>query len=149
VAYTTRRGLHLAVSVVVGAEHSGLLELLVTAELERAQRRDHVRVAALLTGTVRPPHGDAPLHTYTLDVSGSGVLVAGAGPVTIGDGVGVTLKLPGDRLLEATGEVARRSRDGHVGLALAGLTHREREALVRFVFERQRHDLRAAREGLR
>ncbi len=147
-AYATPRGLHHVAAAVLGAQRGGVLELTVLAEPEIDQRRDHVRVCAPIPGLVAPSDGHRPpLHTYTIDVSGAGVLVAGAGPVQVGDAVAVTLKLPGgEPPLVARSHIVRVDPDGRAAVAFDELDARERERLVRFVFERQRLLRRAARE---
>ena len=146
VSVATARGVLRAACVVLGTDRSGLVELAVTSEQQLDQRRAHVRVAARVPGVVATPgHLLKPLHTYTLDVSGGGVLVAGAGPVEIGTPVAVTVKLPEREPLRTRGLVARRTEEGHVALAFDRMDEDEREQLVRWIFERQRRELREAR----
>ncbi len=147
--YATPRGLHRAPAAVLAARRGGVLELTVYAAPEVDQRRDHVRVAVRVPSTVRPADGHRPpLHTFTIDVSGAGVLVAGAGPVHAGDLVEVSLRLPDEEgpLVVAPAPVVRVDPGGRTAIAFDDLAGRERERLVRFVFERQRLERRAARE---
>jgi len=148
-SYANARGLHRVAVAVLGTHRGGILELTMLGAAETDQRREHVRVAAPLPGVVAPADGARPpLHTYTIDVSGAGVLIAGAGPVQIGDAVAVTLKVPGaDDPVTALSHIVRVEEDGHVAVAFDALGERERERLVRFVFERQRLERRAARDG--
>lgn len=148
VAFVTPRGLLRVSGVVLAADATGLLELAVADDVEVDQRREHVRAPAAIPSLVaRPGATLRPLHTYTVDVSGSGLLIGGAGPVEEGDPVQVTLKLPDRPPLQASGVIARRSREGHVALAFDGIAPADRELLVRFVFERQRLERQAAQEG--
>ena len=147
VAVATPSGILRAQVVVVASDRGGLIELELVEELEIDQRREHVRVAASLPGVVAPrtmPH--PPLHTFTLDVSGGGLLLAGAGPVDIGNVVDLTLKLPERDPLRTEARIARRTDAGHVGLVFHTISEREREALVRWIFERQRLERAALRE---
>jgi hypothetical protein len=147
----TPRGLVRVAATVVAAERSGLLEVALTGEGEVHQRREHVRIAARVPGAVSPRDGSRPpLHTFTLDLSGGGVLVAGAGPAAdVGTPVAVTVKLPEHEPLRAAGRVARLTGGGHVGLVFEGLDEEERDALVRWIFERQRRERAAGREERR
>ena len=112
------------------------------------QRREHVRVAASVPGLVAPRTEEhPPLHTFTLDVSGGGLLVAGAGPVEPGAPVAVTVKLPDREPLTSDGRIARVTESGHVALRFDGIADEQREELVRWIFERQRLERAAAREG--
>jgi hypothetical protein len=143
----TPGGLARVQGVVLAADRAGVMELAVTDEIEIDQRRHHVRISAAVPGVVAPrDEAHPPLHTFTLDVSGGGLLVAGAGPAEIGAPVAVTLKLPDRDPLRTDARVARRTADGHVGLVFEGITVPEREALVRWIFERQRLERQAARD---
>jgi hypothetical protein len=148
--FGTPRGVHRVEATIVAAGRGGLLELLALTEAQVAQRREHVRVSAPLPATVTPADPDRPaLATFTIDLSGAGVLVAGAGPVRRGDAVAVTLRLPGaDAPIAAPrSRVVRRGASGHVALAFGGLARADRERIVRYVFERQREQRRVARGG--
>ena len=148
VVHTTPRGLSRVEATVVGAARGGLLELAALTEAEIAQRREHVRVIAPLPATVRPADRTRPtLHTFTIDISGAGLLLAGAGSVRAGDAVAVTLKVPGANqpVVAPRSRVVRRGVTGHVAVEFGGLGRAERERIVRYVFERQREQRRAAR----
>jgi hypothetical protein len=146
-ASPTPRGVVRVEGVIVAADRSGLLEVELTAEVELDQRRDHVRIAARIPGLVAPrDEGHPPLHTFTLDVSGGGLLLAGAGPAEVGAPVVVTVKLPDRDPLRTEGRIARRTHAGSVGLVFEGIAETERELLVRWIFERQRLERQAARE---
>jgi hypothetical protein len=147
-AITTPRGVVHTQGIILAADRAGLLELQITDEYEVDQRREHVRIAAALPGVVGPRDGrQQPLHTFTLDVSGGGLLVAGAGLVDIGAPVAVTIKLPDRDPLRTDARIARRTDGGHVGLVFEGMPEGDRQALVRWIFERQRLERQAAREG--
>ena len=149
VAIATSRGILRTQAVVLASDRAGLIELELTDELEIDQRREHVRIAASVPGVVAPrTEAHPPLHTFTLDVSGGGLLVAGAGPAEIGTVVEVTLKLPERDPLRSEARIARRTEGGHVGLVFHAISERERQALVRWIFERQRAERAALREGL-
>jgi hypothetical protein len=148
VTITTPRGLVHAPGLVLAADRAGVIEIALNAEPRVDQRRDHVRVPSRLPGLVAPRDGSLPpLHTFTLDVSGGGVLIAGAAPADVGAPVEVTIKLPGSDPLRTDGRIARRTDEGHVALVFDGIAEPDREALVRWIFERQRLDRKAAREG--
>ena len=147
-AITTPRGIVRTQAIVLAADRAGLLELQITEEPAIDQRRDHVRIAASLPGVVAPRNElHPPLHTFTLDVSGGGLLIAGAGPADVGTVVELTLKLPERDPLRTEARIARRTDGGHVGLVFHEMPEAEREALVRWIFERQRLERAALREG--
>jgi hypothetical protein len=143
---TTHRGILRTQGVILAADRLGLIELQITDETEVDQRREHVRIAASLPGVIAPRTEEhPPLHTFTLDVSGGGLLIAGAGPADVGTVVEVTIKLPERDPLSTEARIARRTDAGHVGLTFHGMSEAEREALVRWIFERQRRERQAAR----
>lgn len=149
VAIATARGVVRAQAVVLASDRGGLIELELTDELEIDQRREHVRIAASVPGVVVPrTETHAPLHTFTLDVSGGGLLVAGAGPAEIGTVVDLTLKLPERDPLRSEARIARRTDGGHVGLVFHAIAESERQELVRWIFKRQRLERAALKEGL-
>jgi c-di-GMP-binding flagellar brake protein YcgR len=147
-AVATPRGIVNVTGIVLAADRSGLLEVELNGEPQVDQRRHHVRVPARVPGLVGPRDSSQPaLHTFTIDVSGGGVLVAGAGPVEPGAPVAVTVKLPDREPLTSDGRIARVTDDGHVALSFDGIADEQREALVRWIFERQRLERAAAKGG--
>lgn len=147
-AAATPRGMMRLQGLVVAADRTGLIEVELTDDVELDQRRDHVRVNARVPGLIAPRNGEQPpLHTFTLDVSGGGLQLAGAGTHTeIGAPVIVTVKLPDRDPLSTEARVARRTETGSIGLIFEGIGDTEREELVRWIFERQRLERQAARE---
>ena len=92
IAVATPRGVVRAHGLVVAADRAGIVELEITDDVAVDQRREHVRVAASVPGLVVPRDDSRPaLHTFTLDVSGGGILVAGVGPAEIGQPVAITV----------------------------------------------------------
>jgi hypothetical protein len=145
-AVTTPRGVVHITGIVLAADRSGLLEVDLDGEPQVDQRRHHVRVPARVPGLVGPRDGSVPpLHTFTIDVSGGGILIAGAGPVEAGSPVAVTVKLPDRDPLTSDGRIARVTDDGHVALSFDGIADEQREALVRWIFEQQRREAAAAK----
>jgi c-di-GMP-binding flagellar brake protein YcgR len=60
--------------------------------------------------------------------------------------VEVAVKLPDREPLRADARIARRTELGHAALVFDGIDESDREALVRWIFERQRLERRQARE---
>jgi c-di-GMP-binding flagellar brake protein YcgR len=75
------------------------------------------------------------------------VLVAGADVLERGDRLRLRFELDSEEdLLDVLARVVRADDDlGLRGLRLEGVGERERERIVRYVFERQRHALAALR----
>ncbi|MFL5911085.1 MAG: flagellar brake protein [Gaiellaceae bacterium] len=113
--------------------------LLRWEDAEDIQRRQFVRVEAPCIVDVRR-QGREPISTYTVNVSGSGFLLAGPDDLAVGEQVVLTVKLGGDEedVLEATCEVVRITGNGHRGVHIIDIEEPDRERLVHYVFERQR-----------
>ena len=73
----------------------------------------------------------------TLNVSADGLLIAGLEPLTVGDGLSFGLDL-GDRRLNGVGTVVRQGLQRTAGVAVEWEDPQAREAVMHFVFERQR-----------
>ena len=141
----TPRGMIHTAGTIVSAGADGVLEVAIDADLRLDQRRQYVRVAARIPGVVGQGAAGSPLHTYTLDVSAGGLLLAGAGEVEAGAPVTVTVKLPDRDPVEAAAVIARRTAQGHAALEFTDISEADREALIRWIFERQRLERQAAK----
>jgi hypothetical protein len=107
-------------------------------EVENVQRRQFVRVDATCMVEVRR-RGRDPIQTFTVNVSGSGFLLAGPDDLDEGEEMGLTVKLgDGQELRIVKAEVVRVTADGFRGVHILDIEEAERERLVQYVFERQR-----------
>jgi hypothetical protein len=123
-----------------------LLRVAPAGELERVQRRDHVRADAVRPATVALAGGEH-VDTWTLNVSAGGVLMAGPASLRVGDTVWVRLRLSdGHPPIAVEGRVARETREGFRAVRIEAILDADREMLVRFVFERER-EARKTRNG--
>ncbi len=116
------------------------LNVALTGEALRTQRRDHVRMDASLNADVEL--GDQHVKCVTKDVSGGGVslLFRESPPLQEGDEFGVTLNVPDGRLpirarceTKFVREVLRGSR-WLVGSQFVTLAEEDRQRIVQFVF---------------
>ncbi|NLN46542.1 MAG: hypothetical protein GX153_08265 [Clostridiaceae bacterium] len=141
---------------VSGTVQAYLIQL--EAPPHRRQRREHFRLECTLDVVFRyltalpPPAtaGDSPLVPgVTLNVSegGTSFLAVPAGEQA-GE-IEITLELEGHGSVVARGQVLRRERIDHGSTAreryavrFTGIAARDRDALVRYVFKRQRKQLR-------
>ena len=133
------RGLHRLTGTLDPDRVEADVVLLRWEEVEDIQRRQFVRVEAPCIVEVRRP-GRKPISTYTVNVSGSGFLLAGPDDLDVGEQVALTVKLGGDEeeVLEAMCEVVRITGNGHRGVHIIEIEEPDRERLVHYVFERQR-----------
>jgi PilZ domain len=116
-----------------------LLVFTRTGRAGMTQRRSARRHEAVLPAYILPDGGVPPaFHTFTVNISGTGLLVAGPAELSIGTTLVVRLNLPGGLPLEARARVAR-----HDGLGLRGIEFLEiddlaRDRILHFISERQR-----------
>lgn len=136
VRWSTPRGLVVLVCQLGGGGRYGELE--PTADALQIQRRRAVR--ADLTVPVRVAGGG---HGQTVNISATGLLVAGGLVLAPGDRPQLEVALPDDpdRPLAVTGHVLR-AEDGLLGIEMVGLTPGQQDRLAHVVFEHQRVALR-------
>jgi hypothetical protein len=145
-----RRGLVRCDSRIVGHDGRGSVrvDLAAGAATETVQRRDFVRVDSALRVAVRDG-GPAGLEfqAITRNVSGGGLLLAGAGGLSHGDSAWVAIDLEdGTPPIEVLVTVVREDADGTRAVHIASISERDEQRLVRFSFARERR-ARAVREA--
>jgi hypothetical protein len=113
---------------------------------EVIQRRQFVRVHASREVTVDGPPLHAPRFTQTVDISGGGMLLCGAGHLAMGDLVRFEVRFgAGEPPAEGIARVVRIDVGDRRGLRFETIDEGDRQRLIRFVFEL----LRAARAKTR
>ena len=108
------------------------------------QRRSEVRMNAMVPVALRKAGALRWVHTFTQDLSGGGMLVAGPDVLELGSVVDFRLATAHE--LPAVGGQARVQRileQGQRALIYTDIHPAERERLVRFVFQRERAALKA------
>jgi hypothetical protein len=127
------------------ADREGTLTIELSGEVERIQRREFVRVDAHVAVTVRGV--DEPLggETSTLDVSGGGIRISDPWELPLGLDVRVELSLPGGDAVHALGRVVRAAAEGEKGISFDDLARPDEDRLIRYIRERERQAMRAAR----
>jgi hypothetical protein len=141
-------GTLLAVPAPSGAVRDDLLHFVPLAvplaPRPAPQRRDAVRID-LVRPVAMVPDGFQVgwLNGFTRNISSGGVLVTGAEPLESGDRLRLRFELDSEEdLLDVLARVVRtQDAWGLRGLRLEGVSDRDRERIVRFVFERQRRAL--------
>ena len=135
---TDVRGLHRVTGTLDPNQREPDLVTLRWQEVQDIQRRQFVRVETACIVEVRR-QGRDPIPTYTVNVSGSGFLLAGPDDLEEGDEVELTVRLgEGHEPLEVTADVVRITADGHRGVHITRIEDADRERLIHFVFECQR-----------
>jgi c-di-GMP-binding flagellar brake protein YcgR len=88
------------------------------------------------------------VQSFTVDVSGGGLLLAGPDSLAIGDELSFRLTLtPGVTPVTGSGRVVRIDARGRRAVEFEKISDLDRRRLVRFIFECQRSELRRGLDG--
>jgi hypothetical protein len=147
VEYKTGRGIQRYGGILQlepgGSEH---LRVVLQGDVERVQRREWARVAAILPITIRGVDEPIGGETQTLNVSGGGVLVKDKWNMPLGTDVRIELQTePGAAPIRALGRVVRVAAPDEKGVRIDSISREDEERLVRLVRERELAALRMAR----
>lgn len=105
---------------------------------EVIQRRQFVRIEATTNVTVTREDGTKH-QTYTLNLSGAGLLLGGPQEVAVDEPIKVDIEVgEGEVPIHARGRVVRETPEGHKGIRIEMIEEGDRERLIHFVFEKQR-----------
>jgi c-di-GMP-binding flagellar brake protein YcgR len=141
VEVTSKRGILRFDVAVASADGRGVVRIAPRADgAETVQRRDFVRVDAVVPVVVRDGGPDGPAHeAMTLNVSGGGLLLSGVSGLQEGDSafVGIHLEDSGPPV-EALVTVVRVAERGTRAVRIASVSARDEQRLVRFAFARER-----------
>jgi len=149
VELTSKRGIVTLGATIADADGRGLVRVKPRADApETVQRRDFVRVDAVVNVVVRDGGPDGPAHeAMTLNVSGGGLLLSGVTNLEVGDSAFVAIDLEdGSPAVEALVTVVRIAERGVRAVRIASVSARDEQRLVRFAFARERK-ARIARDG--
>jgi hypothetical protein len=141
IQYTNRRG----ICRIDGQAHKepewGVLRVDYTDKVKLIQRREYVRVHAMVRVTYKAVGIAEPVETTTVNVSGGGFMISGREGLRMYDLMDFTVDLDGDGPdagpLEVTGRVMRETPGG-LGIRIERIEDEERERLIRWVFGRER-----------
>lgn len=130
----------------VTVEDSHLLRFSALHSFEVLQQREYVRVRAARPVLVY--WGSTPINSYSVDISGGGVLLAASDTLEIGEEVQFRLTVtPGSVPIAGVGEVVRSDRRGRRAISFDSIGEGDRRRLIRFIFECQRTELRRISEA--
>ena len=141
IQYVTRRGICRIDGVAHRTADPGAIRVDHTGRVELIQRREFVRVDAMIPVTYLPVSvGGWLAETTTINVSGGGFMISGREGLRIDEHCTFTLHLDGEREsgpLECDGQVVRETSGG-LGISITAIDEDERERLIRWVFARER-----------
>jgi c-di-GMP-binding flagellar brake protein YcgR len=149
VEVTSKRGIVRFDVTVSDVDGRGVVRVSKRADgAHTLQRRDFVRVEAVVPVVVRDGGPDGPAHeAMTLNVSGGGLLLSGVSGLQDGDSAFVNIDLEdGSPPVEALVTVVRVAERGTRAVRIASVSARDEQRLVRFAFARERR-ARIARDA--
>jgi hypothetical protein len=128
-------------------------ELLRFADLQAidvVQEREYVRVQAARPMLVSSGASQGAIQTYSVDLSGSGILLAGPSTLKIGEQIQFRLTTtPGAAPIAGTATVVRTDSQGHRAIRFDEIDAGDQRRLVRFIFDCQRAERRRGLERRR
>ena len=141
IQYVTRRGVCRIDGVAHRSKEPGAIRVDHTGKVVLIQRREYVRIDAMVPVTYEPigPAGWTA-ETTTINVSGGGFQISGREALNVDDVCTFTVNLDGDREageLVCDGQVVREIGAG-LGIQIVAIDDEEREHLIRWVFARER-----------
>ncbi len=120
-----------------------LLRLRNPRSIEVLQEREYVRIKAARPVLVYRVGDRMELPSYTVDLSGGGLLLAGPEALERGDEVQFTITIqPGQPPVSGRGRVVRTDGQGRGAVVFEEISELDRRRLVRFIFECQRIERR-------
>jgi hypothetical protein len=121
-----------------------ILRIRIAGEAERIQRREWVRVDAIVPVTVTPIDEEGGGATTTANISGGGLMVKDPWNLPLGTDVRFELEAGAERVA-GLARVVRAVEGHHKGLRIDNLSRADEDRLIRFVRERELSALRMAR----
>ena len=125
-----------------------VITLSAPRSVEVMQEREYVRIKSARPVLVHSARAGVQVQSFTVDVSGGGLLLAGPDTLTVGDELDFQLTLtPGVTPISGKGRVVRIDPGGRRAVEFASISELDRRRLVRFIFECQREERRRGLEG--
>jgi hypothetical protein len=127
-----------------------VVRIISPRSVEVLQQREYVRINSARPVLVYCGRDQDRVQSFTVDVSGGGLLLAGPDTLAVGEQVSFRLTLtPGVLPISGTGRVVRIDAQGHRAVEFESISDLDRRRLVRFIFECQRAERRRGldREG--
>jgi c-di-GMP-binding flagellar brake protein YcgR len=145
VEWTTARGIdRLLGQLELVPARADLVRVAMHGNVERIQRREWARVDAVVPVRVHAIEDDAGGETVTLNVSGGGVLLKDHWQLPLGTDVQLELVVD-PASVRALGRVVREAARDEKGVRIDSIARADEERLLRFVRERERAEMRAAK----
>lgn len=144
--FTDRRG-RIRLQGQVALEDRDLLRFSGLRSLAVVQEREYVRVPAARPVTITSGASQRPVQTFSVDLSGGGILLAGPATLKLGERVQFRLlTAKGGAPIGGTGTVVRIDSQGHRAICFDEIGEGDHRRLVKFIFECQRAERRRGLE---
>jgi c-di-GMP-binding flagellar brake protein YcgR len=148
IEFIDHRGIHrMRGRVEAHGDESDVIRVVPTADVEHIERREYVRVEAHapvdVTFEERPDV--EPIGSTTVNVSASGLLLAGPSILEVGELIGIALDVGDEEPVRCKCRVVRETQEGFKGAHISEIEQDERERLIRYVFQMQREARRVER----
>ena len=125
-----------------------VVRLAAPRSLEVLQQREYVRIRSARPLLVFSARDHGQVQSFTVDVSGGGLLLAGPDTLAVGEELSFRLTLtPGVSPVTGAGRVVRVDKQGRRAVEFTEISDLDRRRLVRFIFECQRAELRRGLDG--
>lgn len=135
-------------AIVENPAEPDLLRIEGPRSVEVLQEREYVRIQSARPVVVYAGGDRQQVQSYTVDLSGGGLLLAGPDTLKIGDEVRFQLTItPGVTPITGSGRVVRTDSRGRRAVVFEDISDLDRRRLVRFIFECQRSERRRGLEG--
>ncbi len=139
---TNRRG-RIRLQGTVTLEEPELLRFRELHSIERIQEREYVRVQSTRPVLVVTGGSEGTVQTYSVDLSGGGILLAGPSTLTVGEQVEFRLTTAkGSPPITGVGTVVRTDDRGRRAICFDEIGEGDHRRLVRYIFDCQRAERR-------
>jgi PilZ domain len=125
------------------------IRMIPTGDAELIQRREYVRVDAhaAVDVTLEDRPDVKSIGTTTVNVSASGLLLAGPSILQAGELIGIALDIGEDEPVRCKCRVVRETQEGFKGCHVSEIHEHQQERLIRYVFQMQREAQKVKRTG--
>jgi hypothetical protein len=107
--------------------------------IEVEQRRGFVRIRAPRPVRILNEASGEIVHSFALDLSGTGMLLAGPDKLEPGEQIRFRLRLDAEsEPIEGLGRVVRVEQSGRPAVTFDSISEHDRDRLVHFIFDRER-----------
>jgi c-di-GMP-binding flagellar brake protein YcgR len=141
VEFIDQRGIYrLGGTLEAHGRERDAVRLIPVGEPELIQRREYVRVDcyAPVDVTFEEREGVNAVGTTTVNVSASGMLLAGPSVLAMGELISLALDIGEEEPVRVKGRVVRETQEGFKGVHIVEMNEATQDRLIRFVLLRQR-----------